>query len=130
MTFLAPADQLCISMSHTVELNVYLLTFFGFSIKMNSLDGDSQEEIDDFKRSEEYITFDIASELLSNCEVNHLLFVVTFYSDSFFFWKLNSLLTTKLQQYLVLSFYEAVDKFLIQVSIVESKKESSWDWSN
>jgi hypothetical protein len=85
MTFLASADQLCISMGHTVELYVDLLTFFGLSIKMNSLDSNGQEKVDDFKGSEEYITFDIASELLPDCEVNHLLFVVTFYGDSFLF---------------------------------------------
>jgi hypothetical protein len=67
---------------------------------------------------------------LPDCEVNHLLFVVTFYGDSFLFWQLNCLLTTKLQQYFVLTFYETIDNILIQVSIVEGKKEGPWDRSN
>ena len=88
MTFLSMTYQQSLSMSHAIKFYVSSLILAIKKTQMDGLNSYGKEEIVDLKGSEEDISFYIAGKLLSNSEVHHLFFIISFDSDSFFLCQL------------------------------------------
>ena len=84
VSLLAPTNQLSIPMRHAVKFDINLPAIFLFGIEVNCLNCDGEIEVDDFKGSEEDISFNVAIEFLPDCEIDHFFLVITLEGDSLF----------------------------------------------
>ena len=116
----------CFFAIHAVKLYVDFVAIVVFGIKGKCLKCNSQVEIDNFKGSQEDISYKITVELCTHHKVNNFLLFILFESNAFVLLQKKRFLPTELQQNcFASSVSELLDDTSVHVTVIERNKKST-----